>query len=65
MFLGFKDAKRLHKVTQTRNMHWNAKKNLGESLLFHELMAYLFFLQIYFKGVFQENKHLLIFDGHG
>jgi hypothetical protein len=45
-------------------MHGNVEKNLGDDLLFHELVAY-FFLQIYSKGVFQENKHLLIFDGHG
>jgi hypothetical protein len=39
------------------------KKGLDDSLPFQVMAS--FFLQIYSKGVSQENQHLLIMDGHG
>jgi hypothetical protein len=44
-------------------MHGNAGKGLNDSLHFQTMAN--FFLQIYHKGVSQENQHLLILDGHG
>jgi hypothetical protein len=44
-------------------MHGNVKKNLDDSLPFQAVVN--FFLQICSMGVFQENRHLLILDGHG
>jgi hypothetical protein len=44
-------------------MHGNAKKGLDDSLPFQVVVSS--FLQICSRGVFQENQHLLILDGHG
>jgi hypothetical protein len=41
-------------------MHGNAKKGLDDNLPFQAMVG--FFLQIYFRGVFQ---HLLILNEHG
>jgi hypothetical protein len=44
-------------------MHGNVEKSLDDSLPL-QAMAY-FFLKICSRAEFQENKHLLILDGHG
>jgi hypothetical protein len=44
-------------------MHGNAEKGLDDILPFQVVASS--FLQIYSRGVFQENQHLLILDGHG
>jgi len=64
VFKGSKMQKNYVKLCKLGTCMGMQKKNLGDNLIFHELMVY-FFLQICFRGVFQENRHLLIFDGHG
>jgi hypothetical protein len=42
-------------------MHGNAKEGLDDNLPFQATTG--FFLQIYFRGFSQENRHLLILNG--
>jgi hypothetical protein len=44
-------------------MHGNVKKNMDDNLPFQAVVS--FFLHIVPWGVSQDNRHLLILDGHG
>jgi hypothetical protein len=44
-------------------MHGNVKKGLHDNLPFQAMVG--FSLQIYYRGGFQMNQHLLIMGGHG
>jgi hypothetical protein len=44
-------------------MHSNVKKGLDDNLPFQVMVG--FFFTNLFGGIFQDNQHLLILDGHG
>jgi hypothetical protein len=45
-------------------MHGHAKENLDDCIPF-QLVAFCFFANLYQGGISQQNRHLLIMDGHG